>query len=188
MKKEIKIVIVGLVICITIMALIAPKVRYYLLVGDIITIRNNMEKVAHALESFADESYGKYPQLTGEITQETNKPIAAFFSKEKWYEPPVFPFGRDWFKPTKDRTVNVRDRWCKPIRWKRFYRVINFKRLTDTIPRKSNPCRIYIYSDGVRYKIIGVDKEGFLVPEDITKKRGTSNPKIIYSENYLNEE
>ncbi len=185
MRKQIKIIILVFVILIVIAASIAPKARYYLREGDVITIGINMEKVDHALESFCSESSGRYPQSFEEKTEETNKTFSAFLLTEKWYEPPVFPMGRDWFKPSKERSVNVRDKWCKPIRRKMFDKVIKFNLLTDSLPEKIFPCRIYVYTDGVRYKIIGGDKEGFLIQEDITYERGTSKPKIIYSDNYI---
>jgi hypothetical protein len=188
MKKEIKIVLVGSVIFFLIIASIKPKIDYYLREGDVITIRINMEKVAHALESFGSESTGKYPEFIKERTVETNEPFAAFLLKEDWYEPPIFPLGRDWYKPIKERSFSVKRKWCEPIRKKLFHKVIKFKPLTDSIPEKIYPCRIYIYTDGVRYKIIGGDKEGFLIPEDGTEKTEPSKPKIIYSQNYWDKE
>lgn len=188
MKKQIKIIIMASVIFVTILALIIPKARYYLREGDVITIGINMEKVEHSLESFYKESYGRYPQSLEERTKETDKKFLDFLSREDWYEPPVFPMGRDWFKPKKERTINVRDKWCKPIRRKMFHKVIKFKPLTDTITGRISPCKISIFTDGVRYKIAGGDKNGFLVPEGTSPERGTSNPKIIYSDNYWENE
>lgn len=170
MKKQIKIIIVVLVIFIAVVALITPKARYYLRQGDVIMIAINMEKVEHALKSWSNESSGRFPRTLDERTKETNKKFLAFLSSEDWYEPPILP---------------KREKWYKPIKERRFYRVVKFKPLlNDNIPDKVFPCMIYVYSDGVRYKIIGGDKEGFLVPEDITYERGASKPKIIYSDNY----
>jgi hypothetical protein len=188
MKKEIKIIILGTVIFIVIMALLKPKIDYYLREGDVITIGTNMERVEHALNSWSVESSGKFPRSLEEKTEETNEPFSAFLLKEDWYEPPVFPLGRDRFKPLKERSVNVRDKWCKPIRRKFFYKVIKFESLMDTIPGRASPCGICICTDGIRFKIIGGDKNGYLVPEDITYERGASKPKVIYSNNYWNDE
>lgn len=188
MKKQIKIIILVSLIFVVILALIVPKARYYLREGDVVTIGNNMEKVEHALESFGSESSGRYPQSFGERTEEKNKSFEDFLLKEDWYEPPVFPMGRDWFKPKKERTINVRDKWCKPIRRKMFHKVIKFKPFTDTIPDRVYPCRICIFTDGIRYKIVGGDKNGYLVPEGTLPERGTFPPKIIYSHNYWENE
>lgn len=166
-------------------ALIKPKIDYYLREGDVITIRINMDKVEHALESFRMESSGKYPESLDEKTGETGEPFSAFLLKESWYEPPVFPLWRDKNSAVKRRTLFMRENWFKPIKKREFRKVLKFKPLIDdNVPEKIIPCRIYIYTNGIRYKIIGGDKRGFLVPEDSSCERGTSKPKIIYSHNY----
>ncbi len=188
MKKQIKIIILVFVIFVVIVALITPKARYYLREGDVIMIAINMEKVEHALNSWSKESYGRYPQSLDERTEETNETFSDFLSREDWYEPPVLPLWKDRYNPTKKWSLLMKENWYSPTKKRFFPKVVNFKPLIDTIPRRALPCRIFIYTDGVRYKIIGGDKNGFLVPEDISMKRGSSKPKIIYSHNYWGNE
>jgi hypothetical protein len=188
MKKEIKILILVSVIFIVIMVLITSKARYYLREGDIIMVAINMEKVEHALNSWSIESSGRFPQSLDEKTEETNEPFETFLLKEDWYEPPILPFWEDKYSPVKKRLLLKRENWYKPLKYRFFHKVVNFKPLTDTIPGRILPCRMYILTDGVRYKIVGGDKNGFLVPEDISQGRGASKPKIIYSDNYWENE
>ena len=186
MKKEIKIIILGSVTFILIMALMKPKIDYYLREGDVITISINMEKIAHALESFCSESSGRYPQSFDEETEETNESFSAFLLREDWYEPPVLSLWKDRYNPIKKWSLLMRENWYKPTQKRLFPKVVNFKPLTDTLPGRVLPCRICVLTDGVRYKIVGGDKNGYLVPEGPLPKRGTSTPKIIYSDNYWN--
>jgi hypothetical protein len=185
-KKQIKVIISVSVIFIVILALIIPKARYYLREGDVVMVSNNMEKVEHALESFSKESSGKYPMSLDERTEETDRKFSDFLLKENWYEPPILPLWKDRYNPTKKWSLLMKENWYKPTQQKIFHKVVNFKPLTDTIPDRVLPCRISIFTDGIRYKIIGGDKNGYLVPEGTLPKRGTSTPKIIYSDNYWN--
>ena len=185
MRKEIKLTIIVFIVLILLIALIKPKIDYYLREGDVITIRINMDKVEHALESFYIESSGRYPESLDEKNEETDEKFLEFLLKEDWYEPPVFPLWRDKNSPIKRRTLFMRENWFKPIKKREFRKVVKFKPLVDdNVPEKIIPCRIYIYTDGVRYKIIGGDKRGFLIPKDSSYERGTSKPKVIYSDNY----
>ncbi|MBN1695169.1 type II secretion system protein [candidate division WOR-3 bacterium] len=188
MRKQIKIVILVSVIFIVILALIIPKARYYLREGDVVMVSNNMEKVEHALESFYKESSGKYPESLNERTEETDKKFSDFLLKENWYEPPILPMWRDRNNPIKKWSLLMKESWYKPTQKKIFNKMVNFKPLMDTIPDRVYPCRICIFTDGARYKIIGGDKNGYLVPEGVLPERGTSKPKIIYSDNYWNKE
>ncbi len=189
MRKEIKITIIVFIIFILIIVLIKPKIDYYLREGDVITIRINMDKVEHALESFRMESSGRYPESLDEKTEETGEKFSAFLLREDWYEPPVLPLWNDKYSPLKKRSLLKKENWYKPIKKRNFHRVVKFKPLIDdSLPSRVFPCRICIYTDGVRYKIIGGDKRGFLIPEDSSLERGTSKPKIIYSHNYWENE
>ncbi len=176
------------VIFVAIVALITPKARYYLREGDVVMVSINMEKVEHALNSWSLKSSGRYPQSLDERTEETNESFSDFLLKEDWYEPPVLPLWKDRYNPIKKWSLLMRENWYKPTKKRTFNKMIYFKPLTDTIPRRTLPCRICILTDGVRYKIIGGDKNGFLVAEGPLPKRGTSNSKVIYSHNYWNKE
>jgi len=181
-RKQIKIIIFVSVIFIAIVVLIVPKARYYLREGDIVMVANNMEKVEHALESFYKESSGRYPQSLDERIEETDNLL-----KENWYEPPVLALWKDRDNPIKKWSLLMKEGWYKPTQQKVFHKMVSFEPLTDTIPDRVYPCRICIFTDGVRYKIIGGDKNGFLVPEGTLPKRGNSKPEIIYSHNYWDD-
>jgi hypothetical protein len=184
MKKQIKIIILVSVIFIVIVSLIVPEARYYLREGDVIMVSINMEKIEHALNGWSKESSGRYPQSLDERAEETDKKFSDLLLEEDWYEPPVLPLWKDRYNPTKKWSLLMKENWYKPTQQKIFHKMVNFKPLMDTIPARVLPCRICILTDGVRYKIIGGDKNGFLVPEGSSPERGTSTPKIIYSHNY----
>jgi len=156
MKKRIKIIISIFVISL-IIALIIPEAVTYLTEGDIITTGRNMRKVKYALNRWSMESSEKYPQSLDEKTKKTNEPFSSFLLREDWY---------------------------KPIDKKSLSQMIKFKPLAESISVQVLPYRIYIYTDGNKYKIVGGDERGILIPEDRSVKIGILKPKIIYSPNY----